>query len=396
MDGHGDAAQGLPGLSSTSSAGEGCEKRPPPARVTTSRTFCGIGQLSTDSAEQRRTTPARSQRGGMRNTLKFPPELQTAPFSTSSAAALGVGPWRPWGGAVEHPFRGVHRIARPTDADEPGRADLFIEQLCDAYLVRMRAEQWFSHQTAALLGIPLPPRIRPTPVHVSVRSPRTPPRAGGVVGHRISADVRVGVVRDRYPTCPPVDIWCQLSTQIRRSDLVAAGDFLVGARKRAPVVDVAGLAAATDRYGGKRGAADRAWALERIRFGADSPPETLLRLRLVEAGLPEPLVQVRCLSMTAGLCFAPTCCSGMPESRSSMKAMATASIAGSGTTISIAKSCSGGPASRWSGSRRSTCSAVAMSSTSDSGVSAFGGRKVRKAAIARPVDHFSHLSWRDC
>ncbi len=228
----------------------------------------------------------------MRNPLDFPPELRSAPFSTSSAAALDVGPWRLRGGAVEHPFHGVHRIARRTETDKPGRPVDPVERLCDAYLMRMRAEQWFSHETgAALLGIPLPPHIRTVPVHVSVRAPRTPPRTRGVVGHRISADVRVGMFRDRYPTCSPVDIWCQLSTQIKRSDLVAAGDFLVGARKRVPVVDVAGLAAAAARYAGKRGAAARAWALERIRFGADSPPETLLRLRLVEAGLPEPLVQ---------------------------------------------------------------------------------------------------------
>lgn len=152
--------------------------------------------------------------------------------------------------------------------------------------------QWFSHTTgAALVGIPLPPQMRADSVHVSVRAPRTPPRAAGVMGHRISADVRVGTTGSKYPSCSPVDIWCQLSTVIGPSDLVAAGDFLVGSRNRAPILDIVALADACARYGSKRGAVHRATALERIRFGADSPPETLLRLRLVEAGLPEPVVQ---------------------------------------------------------------------------------------------------------
>ena len=43
-------------------------------------------------------------------------------------------------------------------------------------------------------------------------------------------------------------------------------------------------------FGGKRRAAR---ALDRIRPGAESRPETLLRLLLVEAGLPEPELNVR-------------------------------------------------------------------------------------------------------
>jgi hypothetical protein len=184
----------------------------------------------------------------------------------------------------------VNVLADSAESDDPAIDP--VRRMCDAYLVRMLPGQWFSHSTGAvLLGIPLPPDILPRPVHVSVRTPRTPPRAAGVVGHRISADVKVGLVGGAYPTCSPVDVWCQLSTQLRRSALVAAGDFLVGSRKRAPIVDLEALAEANDRYGSRRGAVDRAWALERIRCGADSPPETLLRLRLVEAGLPEPLVQ---------------------------------------------------------------------------------------------------------
>ncbi|HEX5859969.1 MAG TPA: hypothetical protein VFY91_17810, partial [Microbacterium sp.] len=34
------------------------------------------------------------------------------------------------------------------------------------------------------------------------------------------------------------------------------------------------------------------WALERVRPGVDSPKESLLRIGLMEAGLPEPAIQV--------------------------------------------------------------------------------------------------------
>ncbi|WP_426519289.1 hypothetical protein ACPPVQ_05110 [Diaminobutyricibacter sp. McL0618] len=228
----------------------------------------------------------------MRRPLELPPELRSTHFSTSTAAVHGVGAWRLRVGSIEHPFYGVNTLAGTDEPGQPDRPGDVVRQLCDAYLVRMLPGQWFSHDTgAALVGIPLPPNLPTGSVHVSVRAPRTPPRAAGVAGHRISADVRVGLARDKYPTCSPVDLWCQLSTRVGRSDLVAAGDFLVGSRNREPVAYLAELVNASERFGGKRGAVNRAWALERIRFGADSAPETLLRLRLVEAGLPEPDVQ---------------------------------------------------------------------------------------------------------
>jgi hypothetical protein len=53
---------------------------------------------------------------------------------------------------------------------------------------------------------------------------------------------------------------------------------------------VADLRDAVRRHGRRAGARKLAWAIERVRVGVDSRPETLLRLLLVAAGLPEPLV----------------------------------------------------------------------------------------------------------
>ncbi len=223
----------------------------------------------------------------MRQPSSLPPELRDTAFTTADARARGVRPWRLQSSDVAHPFHGVNVVG---DArGDPASID--VVDLCDRYLLRMLPDQWFSHATAALLlGIPLPPRICATPLHVSVRSPRTPPRARGTVGHKMPTHVAVRAWRSRLPVCSPPDVWCQLSVTLSRADLVAAGDYLVGARGRDAIADLSELGEASARYGRGRGSINRDWALERIRFGADSRPESLLRLQLADFGLPEPRV----------------------------------------------------------------------------------------------------------
>lgn len=89
-------------------------------------------------------------------------------------------------------------------------------------------DQGFSHETAAAIwGIELPPALAEGPLHVSSRHPRMAPRRRGVHGHRSSSPV---------------------------TRLVVVADLPV------------------------------------VRAGAESRPETLLRLLLLHAGLPEPEV----------------------------------------------------------------------------------------------------------
>ncbi len=61
---------------------------------------------------------------------------------------------------------------------------------------------------------------------------------------------------------------------------MAAGDFLVGSRGREPIVTFEGLVEAAQCLHRTKGARAREWALSEIRFGADSRPESLLRLLL--------------------------------------------------------------------------------------------------------------------
>ena len=165
---------------------------------------------------------------------------------------------------------------------------------CLAYEPLLRPGQFFSHETAArLFGAPL--YETGTDIDISVWDPRTPPRGRGVVGHRVS-NVQLASIGS-LPVVAPADAWFQLSTRVRRDDLVAVGDYLVTGRRvpggRSPALSsLDELADAVIRHAGKRGAGHSGWALPRVRVGVDSRPETLLRLLLVRARLPEPEIGV--------------------------------------------------------------------------------------------------------
>jgi very-short-patch-repair endonuclease len=142
---------------------------------------------------------------------------------------------------------------------------------------------YFSHHTAAaLFGVPLPFPVSDEPLHIAVAFPRTPPRGRGVRGHSLGS-VSGGLVGG-LPVCAPAQVWCQLSGVLDREDLVAAADHLVGARKREPLAELHELAYAAAELHRTKGARERAWALPRVRFGADSRPESLLRLLLEDLG----------------------------------------------------------------------------------------------------------------
>ena len=89
-----------------------------------------------------------------------------------------------------------------------------------------------------------------------------------------------------------------LATVLNPFELVAVGDYLVRrprpnyeGRSR-PYCTIACLEDARKRYPKIDGATNTRWALDNIRVGSDSPQETLCRLLLVEAGLPEPKLNI--------------------------------------------------------------------------------------------------------
>ena len=151
----------------------------------------------------------------------------------------------------------------------------------------MSPHEFFSHLTAAqIYQIPMPYALETDRViHSSVASPTTRPRVAGAVGHQLSRDVPRRTYRGLSVVAPAV-AWSQLGRILTDDQLVVAADHLV--RRKRPFCTMAELAAAaaSATRDGKR----LRRALLRVRAGTDSPKESEVRLLIVSAGLPEPVI----------------------------------------------------------------------------------------------------------
>lgn len=229
----------------------------------------------------------------MPSRVPLPQRLRGASFRASDEEFHELGRGRLRGQGVQHPFHGACSVELDLST---------VIGLCRSYEPMLGAGQYFSHTTAATLhGIPLPlviveaSLVKAPPLHVATLVSRTPARTRGVIGHALTAnDVDVAVVAG-LPVIGAADTWCHLAAMLSRHDLVAAGVLITGKRMSAggrqqPQCTIAELEIAVIRHRGRRGAAALSRALPRLRTGVDSRPETLLRLLLVGAGLPEPSV----------------------------------------------------------------------------------------------------------
>jgi len=149
-------------------------------------------------------------------------------------------------------------------------------------------DRWFSHVSAARLwGCPLPPGL-PADAHVTALG--RAPRIAGVRGHstleRPSLRLRRGL-----PVTDAAATFLALSELLPFDELVVCGDHLVHdpqkldpAEPERPHTTIARI---EQRARGHRGRGARAAhrALDLLSTGAESRPETLLRLLLLRAGL---------------------------------------------------------------------------------------------------------------
>ncbi len=238
------------------------------------------------------------------------PRVLGVAFSVAQARAHGVGKKRLFFEDLRRPFHGV-RLVVGAERETPRQPDAMLngESTTDRYSVALRREelliralacrlrpgQFFSHRSAALLwGMPLP--YQPTPeLHLGVIRPQRAPRLAGTFGHSLLPH-RCGTVSCKgIPVTDPATTWASLGN-LPIPDLVAAGDFL--ARKyrpghgrpsprRMPLVTIEELRAkaALGRWNGNSRLRS---AVELIREDAWSPRESLTRLQLLLAGLPEP------------------------------------------------------------------------------------------------------------
>jgi hypothetical protein len=207
----------------------------------------------------------------------LPESLEENSFSVHDALELGVPAKRLRAGDLESPFRSVR--AHEIDWDD-------IESICAAYATVMPSDSVFSHVTAArIYGIPLPMRLE-TRRSIDVITHEIQIRAEGVIGHR-SRPLPTRWTRG-IPVVEPARAFVQLGAILGAERLVVTGDFLI--QRENPLCTVDELQAASADARGVRGIRKVRMAITRIRPGTDSPMETLLRLVITRAGLPEPVI----------------------------------------------------------------------------------------------------------
>ena len=215
------------------------------------------------------------------------PLLGRVAFSSAEARALGASKGRLEASDLTTPFRGSRMLAVAAPS---------VRQLAMAYATRMPPGQFFSHATAAVLnGAPLPAAMETDPrLHVATVAGGSRPRSRGVVGHVVDASRTGTLIIGGVPMTDAATTWCQLGAMLGVDDLVAVGDFLVTGRRKLggppPAATHDTLARAVELHRGSTGVAVLREALPLLRVGPLSRRESLLRRRIVRAGLPEPEV----------------------------------------------------------------------------------------------------------
>ncbi|RFA09257.1 hypothetical protein B7R54_08475 [Subtercola boreus] len=236
---------------------------------------------------------------------------------------MGAGRLR--GSDLEAPFRGVRRIRTvqavpPSEAPMPGqwhprtgrpqaadaaeragraereRRERFLAD-CGALALLLRPGEVFCGVTAAeLWNAPLAARYRDRVLHVAVCRPGRARRASGTAGHTIAQGADVRALRHGLPVSDAASTWLALAGLLPLNELVAVGDHLLHrpvfpdrSDPLRPHVTLEELESRTREFVGPGAAVARA-AIKLVVTGAESRPESLLRLLLNDAKLPSPEV----------------------------------------------------------------------------------------------------------
>ena len=228
---------------------------------------------------------------GMHPPAALPAHLASAPFTVYEARAASLGRAR---------LRASDLAAAGRLLYLPTSWEFELRSLARA-LSAATPGAWISHLTAAaLLGLWLPSWFRGCrELHLSKPKTLPPVRRAGVVGHTVLAFDDELMIWDGIRISTPARTWLDLARILPLEDLVAVGDQLVRQPRREledrmePWATLPLLTAMLTRHPKLKGIVKARQALELIRPGSDSAPETFLRLALTGAGLPEPELQVR-------------------------------------------------------------------------------------------------------
>ncbi len=209
------------------------------------------------------------------------------PFSRRGARAAGIPDSRLRAKDLVAPYRGVRHVRNYPD-------DVFWR--ARAYRELMSSSAVFSHATAArLYALPLPLYVDDR-LHVSVPAGVHPPAGRGIVGHEIDGSLwtvteLIHHDHDRgelftLPIATAPLVWAELAERLDREDLVALGDAMHSTEP--PLASPGDLRRIAESWVGRRGSKNLAWAVPRLRARSWSRPESLFRLMMDAAGIPEP------------------------------------------------------------------------------------------------------------
>lgn len=235
--------------------------------------------------------------------MEPPDDDLTSTFTVAQGRRSGLSRHDMDSPVLDRPFHGLRaprEVADDVDGHPAALERAAITRAAYSFSAHMHVHEVFSHSTAALLwGIPLP-QLGSTDVHVSVLAPHRAPRGSGVRGHQLAGRhvVLSCPIEHRVAATDPATTWALLAGEVRHPyDLVAAADAIVRIERmpgsrfrllRPALATLDDLAAAIPR--GRRGVIVLREALERVRPGVASRMETWMRLTIVDAGLPEPVL----------------------------------------------------------------------------------------------------------
>ena len=216
--------------------------------------------------------------------------LPSVTFTADEAHALGISRSQLRHGGVEGISYGLYR---------PDGWNFELRSAARA-LCAIAPGAWISHVTAAVLHeLILPPRFSDShALHFS--KPRALPqiRRKGISGHRVTAFSGEVETDGELSISTRARTWLDMAGQLSLRELVCMGDQLVRIPRPefegrgTPHATFSQLRAMVGRHRNFQGIVRAREALELMRVGSDSAPETLLRMAMVDAGLPEPDLQL--------------------------------------------------------------------------------------------------------
>jgi len=222
----------------------------------------------------------------MRKPRPLPAELSGKSFTLAEQLAAGVAPHRAWSGDLRVASRGV-RV--------PWAEKQSLLHTCRLLTGICPSTACCFGTAGLLLRCPLPWNVQNEfRVHLARVDGGTRPVRRGVAGHRLELRATDLTELDGVPLTGPARTWLDLASVLDVDDLVVAADFFICSqsrsfgRNRRALCSLDDLRRQLDDNPGARGIRKARCALELARTGADSAPETKLRLAIGRLGLPEP------------------------------------------------------------------------------------------------------------